>query len=131
MTKNYCNWMKVKAESHNAENRPQAFKVRDIWIASIGENIGYEEDGKGTEFARPVLILKTYGKNVCHVVPLSTTPKRGIFYYPFDGHTGVVSVALLSQSRTIDSARLKRKIGAADEKDFECVKERIRNLLGF
>lgn len=31
---------------------------REIWYAQLGINIGNEEDGKGTAFKRPVLIIK-------------------------------------------------------------------------
>jgi len=32
------------------------YKKRETWICNIGENIGFEEDGKGNEFTRPVII---------------------------------------------------------------------------
>jgi mRNA interferase MazF len=128
MKKDYAAWMAVKASLHNNLARPIGFKQRDIWICSIGENIGFEEDGKGSLFIRPVLILKAFSNVMCHIVPLSTTEKRGIFYYEFDGQTGKVSVALLTQSRIVDSARLRRKIGVVSKKDFAAIKERIRDI---
>jgi mRNA interferase MazF len=121
--------MPVKASINNSPDRPVGFRERDIWICSIGENVGFEEDGKGSKFARPVLILRTYGAFMCHVVPLSTTPKRGAYYYLFDGGTGKESVALLTQSKVIDSSRLKRKIGVIKANDFQSIKRMIRALL--
>lgn len=127
--KDYRAWMLVKSSIHNSPQRPEGFKKGEIWICSIGENVGYENDGKGKHFARPVLILKSHSNRTCHIVPLSTTTKRGIFYYPFEGHTGQTSVALLTQSRTIDTARLKRKIGSADKADFDEIRKRVKGIL--
>ena len=128
MEKDYTAWMAVKASLNNNLARPIGFKPRDIWICSIGENIGFEEDGIGSLFVRPVLILKAFSNVMCHIVPLSTTGKRGNFYYEFDGQTGKVSVALLTQSRVVDSSRLRRKIGVVSKKDFAEIKERIRDI---
>jgi mRNA interferase MazF len=128
--KDYKDWMPVKADIHNKANRPKVYKKGEIWLCNIGENIGYENDGKGQRFVRPVLIAKKYSDFTCHIVPLSTTQRRGRFYYPFDGHTGKVSVALLTQSRTIDSSRLHRKIGAADIADYDSIIARMGAILG-
>jgi mRNA interferase MazF len=128
MKKDYIAWMAAKANLNSLCARPIGYKKRDVWICSIGENIGNEEDGKGKLFARPVLILRKYGAEMCLVAPLSTTPRRDWFHYPFDGHTGKTSVALLSQLRVIDSARLRRKIGKADNKDFEEIRRLIKEL---
>lgn len=128
MAKDYKVWMAVKADIHNKQLRPAGFKPREIWIANIGENIGHEEDGKGTLFTRPVLIIAAYGR-MCFVLPLSTTDKRGRYYHAFDGQTGQTSVALLSQAHAIDGARLRRKVGCASEKDFADIKKQLRELL--
>jgi mRNA interferase MazF len=130
MDKNYIQWMPAKARINNKTARVPNFKERDIWISNVGENIGFEEDGKGRDFTRPVLILKKFGRNMCFVVPLSTTNKSGWFYHPFDSHTGTMSVALLSQVRVIDSLRLRRKIGVAGEDDFSKIKDRIKEVFG-
>lgn len=34
------------------------FNEREVWWCAIGVNVGYEIDGKGKDFARPVLVLK-------------------------------------------------------------------------
>jgi mRNA interferase MazF len=128
--KNYQDWTPVKTKINNAPKRPEGLRRGEIWICSIGENIGFENDGKGQSFSRPVLIIKKHSNLTCYVVPLSTTSKRGHFYYPFDGHTGRVSVAMLSQSKTIDTARLKRKIGKIDEVDLLTICARLKEVLG-
>jgi mRNA interferase MazF len=121
--------MALKAKLHNMSNRLIGYKERDIWICNVGENVGYEEDGKGKEFRRPVLVVKSFGKNLCHIIPLSTTEKRGRFYFPFEGKTGKLSTALLSQSRSIDTARLRKKIGYISKEDFMELKRAYFSLL--
>jgi mRNA interferase MazF len=102
---------------------------REIWYASIGENIGFEEDGKGKKYARPVLILKVFNRKLCCIIPLSTTSRRRKFYYPFNSNTGKTSVVLFSQVRVMDSSRLKNKIGFSSKDDFIKIKEKLRELL--
>lgn len=129
MEKNYRDWMPVKSKVNNTASRPLNYREREIWVCSIGENIGFENDGKGKGFRRPVLVLKIYNRYSCLIMPLSTTQKRTKYHYEFDGHTGKMSVALLSQVRTIDSARLHDKIGYADKEDFSAIKTRLIKLL--
>ena len=56
MYKDYRLWNRIKKEANNLNLRPLWYKERDIWICNLGENIGFEEDGKGKDFTRPVLI---------------------------------------------------------------------------
>ena len=105
------------------------YREREIWLCNLGDNVGFEEDGKGNKFVRPVLIMRIYSRRFCHIVPLSTTDKRGRFYHEFDGGTGKISVALLSQSRSIDSFRLMRKIGIANKLDFDETRKQVADLL--
>jgi mRNA interferase MazF len=121
--------MSVKSEINNDGSHPVGYREREVWLCNLGENIGFEEDGKGARFVRPVLIMKIYSRRFCHVVPFSTTERRGRFYYAFDAGTGKVSIALLSQSRPVDSFRLMRKIGVAREKDFEQIRNQVADLL--
>ncbi|MBU1252196.1 MAG: type II toxin-antitoxin system PemK/MazF family toxin [Nanoarchaeota archaeon] len=129
MKKDYKIWMPVKSEINNNELGPRGFKEREIWICNVGENIGFEEDGKGNDFTRPVLILKVFNRRFCYVIPLSKTEKRGKYYYEFNGNTGETSVALLSQLKAIDSVRLRDKVGFASKEDFEKIKKQMSELI--
>jgi len=121
--------MPIKTRINNNKSYPIGFKERDVWICNIGENIGFEEDGKGNDFTRPVLILKVFNRKFCHVVPLSTTENRGRYYCSFNGNTGKTSVAILSQTRSIDASRLHEKIGKISKEDFNKIKKQILELL--
>lgn len=63
MGKRYDDWNEVKKHTENAENYLQ-FESREIYNAKIGENIGFEQNGKSDEFVRPVLILKRLTKDM-------------------------------------------------------------------
>jgi len=129
MEKDYKIWTPIKTKINNNKSYPLGFRERDVWICNIGENIGFEEDGKRKDFTRPVLILKVFNRKFCHIVPLSTTDKRGIYYYPFDGKTGKTSVAILSQTRSIDATRLHEKVGKISKRDFDEIKKKIVQLI--
>jgi len=117
----------LKEQLHN-DNKEQYFKERDIFWASIGVNIGYEQDGKGEIFSRPVLILKKYNKNIFFGIPLSTKIKEGTFFFTFILN-GNPSNALLVQGRIYDTKRLENKIGKVSKEDFEAIKEKWGKLL--
>ena len=36
------------------------FREREIYWANLGKNIGYEQNGKGEDFMRPILIFRKY-----------------------------------------------------------------------
>ncbi len=129
MIKDYRKWVPVKIATNNNGFYPMWYNQREIWMCKVGENIGWEEDGKHVEFTRPVLILKIFSKQLCHIIPLTKATKTGKFYYSFDGKTGIISTALLSQSRVIDSSRLIRKMGRVSVNDFNEIKKRIKGIL--
>lgn len=125
--KYFSKWNCLKEKLHS-RNKEQYFKERDVFWASIGINIGYEQDGKGEIFSRPVPIVKKYGKNIFFGIPLSTQIKEGSFFFSFDLNLQK-SNALLVQGRTYDSKRLENKIGKISQKDFMKLKIKLRELL--
>jgi mRNA interferase MazF len=119
--------MPVKAALNNNVKRP-LFKEREVFWASIGENVGFEQDGKSKRFNRPVAIVRKFSGGLFWGVPLSTTPKRGRYYLPLTLN-GKTSVALLSQVRVLDSLRLNEKIGMLGADDFKALKTELAKLL--
>lgn len=128
MEKNFDAWNGVKKDLHN-DGLYRGFKEREIFYAKVGENIGFEQCGKGDEFVRPVLILRKFNRYVFSGIPLSTTSRRGIHYFAFDFKTSQ-SVALLSQMRLFDSKRLLNKLGMMDKERFKEMKIQIKDLYG-
>ena len=98
----------------------------------MGHNVGFEQNGKGENFVRPVIILKKFNKAMFFGVPTSTQLKEGTFYYPFcfdkEGHSRM-NIALLSQMKLYSSNRLLNKIGMVKKEDFETIKQKIKKLI--
>ncbi len=61
-----------------------AIKPREIFWAKIGKNIGYEQNGKGKNFARLVLVVRRLTKDLFVGIPTTTTiPKDDDYFYSF------------------------------------------------
>lgn len=128
LIKRFRAWHKLKVKLHVNKHLPAGYKERDIWWVSIGHNVGVEEDGKGTLFNRPVLVVKGFNKYLFWGVPLSTTSKTGRYYHQFVVN-GKISVALLSQLRAYDTRRLVSKYGMAGIHDFSAIKGKLIKFL--
>jgi mRNA-degrading endonuclease toxin of MazEF toxin-antitoxin module len=127
MNKDFKEWHNQKSDLH--ENKVRVFfHVREVWFASVGANIGFEQDGRGDKFLRPVVILKKFNNEVLWCIPLTKNQKKGKYYYSFLLGSEV-STAILSQIRLIDCKRLQYKIGDIDQKDFDEIKEKLKQLL--
>jgi mRNA interferase MazF len=127
MQKDFDNWNNQKKKNHNEKVRP-FFHEREIWFCNLGVNIGFEQDGSGENFMRPVIVIKKFANEVCWVIPLTRTEKKGKYYYNFSFEKGVVSNAIISQIRLIDSKRLFYKVGDMEEVNFREMIERIKKL---
>ena len=127
--KSYKKWHRQKQKVEN--ERPRVFfSEREIWFCYLGENVGFEQDGRGEEFLRPIVALKKFNNEVFWAVPLTRTRKKNKYYFPFlFGDGKEISVAILSQIRLVDAKRLKYKIGDMKPADFETIKSKIRQFL--
>ncbi|MBI1984941.1 MAG: type II toxin-antitoxin system PemK/MazF family toxin [Candidatus Wildermuthbacteria bacterium] len=101
------------------------FHEREVWWCRLGVNIGFEEDGKNSQFARPVVIIKTYSINAALVVPLTTTEKTGIYYFDVGKVDGRVAKAVLSQVRFVDKRRMINKVDVISKSVFEKLRSAI------
>ena len=129
--KQFDEWNEVK-KSTNDEKVSVGFKQRDIFYMRMGQNIGFEQDGKGDEFVRPVVIIKGFNRDMFFAVPLSTKIKEGRFYYTFEFKKSgalVVNNALLSQLRLFSTKRLLNKIGVINQEDFVKLKNKLKKLI--
>ena len=78
--KNFDEWNEVKKEV-NKKEKFLKFNQRDIFFINLGQNVGYEQNGAGEKFLRPVLILKKFNKRFFLGVLLSSKSKNNQFYY--------------------------------------------------
>src|SRR3989344_5997071 len=117
MKKDFQKWHdKKNAIDQNLDPRV-FFHEGEVWWGSLGLNVGFEQDGRGERFSRPVLVFKKFNKEVFWALPLSTKIKVGKFYMPVDLRDGRARVAIISQIRLIDAKRLLGKVAVIDEKN--------------
>lgn len=126
--KNFDNWNKKKKLLDEATVQPPYFKEKEIWWLSIGVNVGFEEDGKDSNFVRPVLVIKKFNRNIFLGIPLSTKIKNNIYYVKITHQNKNIS-AMISQIKTFSSKRILNKIGALDNEDFDLVMGKIKELI--
>jgi len=129
--KNYISWMPVKADINNNPVRP-TYKEGEIYWMSIGENVGFEQDGKGELFARPVLVITGFSRQLFWGVPLTTRYKKGRYYQEIiiNGKKKT-NFAILSQLRAFDSARISgmRRLGRINYEALLSIKNKLKSFL--
>jgi len=125
---NFYKWcdLKSKINSFNKEN--VFFKEREVWYCYLGLNIGFEQNGKGDNFLRPILILRKFNKHLFVGLPLTTKIKTNYFYYKIY-YNKKEQCVILSQIRSIDSKRLKNKTFIISKEDFKEIKKRLIFIL--
>jgi mRNA-degrading endonuclease toxin of MazEF toxin-antitoxin module len=125
--KNFLDWFKLKPRINNLKISPN-FSQREIWYCHFGKNIGFEIDGKKSQFLRGVLVFKKLSKETFIGIPLTLKPKQGSWYYPsfVDNKNGSY---IFSQVKTIDSERLFSRIERIDTKEFDKIKTTFLQFL--
>ncbi len=121
--KNFDEWNEIKktTQSLGIDNEVHIYE-REVWWAKLGINIGDEEDGKGSYFERPVLIIKKHNPRCFLGMSLSTINKDSKYYYTIALNNDFVSV-ILSQIKLMGSERLINCIGNISANDFEEIKK--------
>lgn len=120
-------WNEKKKNIHNIQQCPM-FLEREIWWCSLGINVGDEQDGKGKNFTRPVLVLKKFNHNLFVGMPMSTKIKESKFYHKMY-FKGKQQSVILSQIKLMDARRLKDKMGRINDADLSIVKDKIKELI--
>ncbi len=128
MNKDFKKWHDKKSQVEEIEKRP-FFHEQEIWSCHLGANVGFEEDGTGNDFLRPVIILRKFNNEVFWAVPLTRTEKKNKYYFKFTFNDHDISFAILSQIRLVDARRLSYKIGDMSDKDYKLLKEKLKALL--
>lgn len=124
----FVEWTKLKLRLHLSGDEPVYFREKEIWWASLGANIGYEQDGKNDKFERPVLILKKFNKDILWVLPITSKDKTREYYYQFE-HDGEKNSVILSQLRLISSKRLLRRVRIFPDKEFGEIREKLKTMI--
>lgn len=127
MQKDFDEWNKKKKEL-DSQNNELFFKAGEIWWVHLGLNIGFEINGKGFGFMRPVIVLKKYNQYSFLALPLSTSNKINIYRISIGVVDGKEAFANLSQMRNIDSKRLINKVGFIESDLFADIKKKAKRI---
>jgi len=126
MNQDFNNWNDKKKQLSGG-NRVY-FHKGDVWFASIGKNIGDEEDGKHSTFERPILIVRKFNNNIFLGVPLTSNEvKEGKYYHKLISFSG--SIAILSQVRLFDAKRLVRLMGKIENEELKEIKIKLGKII--
>jgi|SRR3989338_8283042 len=117
-------WNRLKKKTHRRDVL-LGFKVRELWFIRMGKNIGFEQDGKGEEFLRPVLVFKKFNTQLFWGISLTGRSKNGVYYFRLPTMHGRKNTLILSQLRLYDAKRLQYQIGVCAADVFERVKQHI------
>ena len=92
-------------------------------------NIGFEQNGSGQNFSRPMLVVMKFNNQMFWSIPLSTKQKGLDFYYNFtDPHNMKVS-AILAQMKLVSLKRLNRKLYNILPTDLLEIKAKLKKFL--
>jgi len=68
-------------------------------MSSLAKNIGFEQNGSGESFYRPVMIVKKFNNHMFWTIALSTKQKRFDFYLNYADPNGVKVAGILAQMK--------------------------------
>ena len=127
---NFDSWNEIKKKIDSENTKPDRFpKEGEIWMSSLGKNIGFEQNGSGNNFSRPILIIKKFNNQMFWSISLSTKQKDFDFYYNFTDLDNNKVSAILAQLKLVSVKRLKRKLYDLSEKQLEEIKNKLKSFL--
>ncbi len=128
MQKDFKNWHDKKSQIDQIIKRP-FFHLREVWFCYMGINVGFEQDGKGDDFLRPVVIIRKFNNEIFWGIPLTSTIKNSKYYFPITLYNQGTGSAILSQIKLIDARRLSYKIGDISETEFSELTKKLKELI--
>lgn len=123
-------WNILKKKVNGQDTIPNAFpKEGEVWMVYLGKNIGFEQNGGGADFSRPVLVIKKFNNHMFWTIPLSTKQKSFNFYYNYVDPNGQQVAAILAQMKLTSIKRFQRKLYALDASLVGHVKQKLKLFL--
>lgn len=128
MSKNFDKWNIQKKLVENKKDLI-GFSQFEIIFMKVGINIGFEQDGKGNDYLRPVLVFKKFNNHVFLGIPLTSKAKNNKFHFEFEYKEDKKSYAILSQIKLYDIKRAKYKDGKISKNQFKNLQKKLLNLI--
>lgn len=128
MQKDFDTW-NIEKKKLDVFASQRTYKTREIWWCSLGVNIGAEQDGTGKNQDRPVLVLKGFSRQVCLVIPLTTSLKSNPYHIALGKIDGRSSFAITSQLRLVDTKRFIKKICIIEKLLFDEIRKAVKDML--
>jgi mRNA-degrading endonuclease toxin of MazEF toxin-antitoxin module len=129
MQKDFDTWNeKKKIINVRQDTSTLFFEEREIWWCLCGLNVGYEQDGKGQEFLRPVLIIRKLSPNTFFGLPLTLKTRKHRYLVSCPASDNVYRQAALSQLKSLDIKRLRDRISFVSEESFVEIRKAVREL---
>ena len=123
----FDSWNKLKKKIAIEDEIPDRFpKEGEVWMSSVGKNVGFEQNGSGDSFSRPVLVIKKFNNHMFWVVPLSTKQKKFDFYFNYTDPNNEKVSAILAQMKLFSIKRFKRKLYDIPDSIFIQMKDKIK-----
>lgn len=129
MHKDFDTWNEKK-KLIDVKSEIPFFREGEVWWVHFGLNVGFEMNGKGNEFMRPVLVIKKYNHFSFLALPLGTSTKASKYRIPVGVVDGKNAFANLSQMKNIDSKRLINKVAHIEKEELRGIKEKA-SLINF
>lgn len=129
MQKNFDTWNIIKKNIELNSMEINFYpKIGEVWMSTLGLNIGFEQDSGGSQYSRPVLIVYKFNNHMFWSVPLSRKQKSFDFYFNFVDESNQKVSIILAQLRLISVKRLNRKLYDISPEIFLNVKSKLRGL---
>ena len=130
MERDFDRWNEIKKQLANGASPPPAFpKSGEVWMCTLGKNLGREQNGGSQDFSRPALVIKKFNNEIFWVVPLSTKQKPLDFYFNYNDPSGAPVAAVLAQLRLVSINRFRRDIYVLPAMLLREVRARLRAFL--
>ena len=129
MQKDFDGWNEDKKKTDASEEYLPLYYEREVRWCRLGVNIGFEQDGTGRGYSRPVVILRGFSRRVCLVIPLTTSMKKNKYHFALGKIEDMEASAIISQLRLIDTCRLDQHIGVVDKETFKGMRKAVKDML--
>jgi len=126
--KDFNKWNKDKQTLDKTEPFVD-FSIRQVWYIKMGTNVRFEQDGKGEDFLRPVLVFRKFNSEMFWGIPCTSKKKNGRYYYEIGEMNGKTNTVILSQLRLYSASRLDYQIGTCSQGRFKKVQNKIKKLI--